>query len=469
MWRRVGCIALIVIALGLVGLIVYKQTHGGGEFKVSAGKKKKGKDDEGPLFEAARKGDLTITVEATGNTEPISDIEVKSEATGRIIELFVKEGAHLKKGDMIARLDQSNQQLVVKQQRIAVSAALVAYNQAKNGSSTTQQSGLQSGVKTAEAGVHSAESALENAKQNLTKAQDDYARMADLHEKGYATDIELSNAQQAVDGARAGVKAAEAALNQAKSQLANALTQAKEFNKGTDKNTIEQARLQYEQAKVQLEEAQKQLGDSVIKSPIDGIVLEKPVDVGDSVTSINSAFGGTGTTIVKVADLSRIQVRTSVDEIDIGKIKVGQAAKVVVDAFPNKEFAGRVTNVFPQGVAGGGQGGGLINFIAIVEVDNRENLLLGNMTATVNIVAQTVKDVLLIPLSATRASKEDPDATVVQVLKEGEDPEDKKAKTEERKVKLGDTDYKDVVILEGLKAGDKVKVRGFDAGIKIGD
>jgi multidrug efflux pump subunit AcrA (membrane-fusion protein) len=389
MWRRVGCIALIVIALGLVALIVYKQTHGGG-VKVSASKKKKGKDDEGPLFEAARKGDLTITVEATGNTEPISDIEVKSEATGRIIELFVKEGAHLKKGDMIARLDQSNQQLVVKQQRIGVNAALVAYNQAKNGSSTTQQSGLQSGVETAEAGVHSAESSLENAEQNLIKAQDDYARMEELHEKGYATDLELSNAQQAVDGARANVKAAEAALSQSKSQLANARTQAKEFNKGTDKNTIEQARLSYEQAKVQLEEAQKQLGDSVIKSPIDGIVLEKPVDVGDSVTSINSAFGGTGTTIVKVADLSKIQVRTSVDEIDIGKIKVGQTAKVVVDAFPNKEFAGKVTNVFPQGVAGGGQGGGLINFIAIVEVDNRENLLLGNMTATVNIFAQKI-------------------------------------------------------------------------------
>jgi RND family efflux transporter MFP subunit len=471
MWRRIGCVVLIVIALGLVGLIAWKQTHGGGGFKVSVGKGKKkkgGKDDEGPLFEAARKGDLTITVEATGNTEPISDIEVKSEATGRIVELFVKEGAHLKKGDMIARLDQSNQQLVVKQQRIAVNASLVAYNQARNGSSITQKSGLESGVQTAQAGVSSAQSSLDNAQQNLDKAQDDYGRMADLHEKGYATDLELSNAQQELDGAKAGVKAAQSALSQAKSQLENAKTQAKEFNKGTDKNTIEQARLQYEQAKVQLEEAEKQLGDSVIKSPIDGIVLEKPVDVGDSVTSINSAFGGTGTTIVKVADLSRVQVRTSVDEIDIGKIKVGQTAKVVVDAFPNKEFSGHVTNVFPQGVPGGGQGGGLINFIAIVEVDNREGLLLGNMTATVNIVAQTIKDALLIPLSATRRSENDPEATVVQVLKTGEDAEDTKAQTDERKVKLGDTDFKDVVILDGLKDGELVKVRGFDNGIQMG-
>src|SRR5688500_7848508 len=138
MWRRIGCIALIVIALGLVGLIVYKQTSGEGGLKVSSKKKKKGEDDQ-PLFEPARRGDLTITVEATGTTEPISDIEVKSEATGRIIELRVREGTQLVKGDVIARLDQSNQKLVVKQQRIAVERAELAYREAKSGSSTTQR------------------------------------------------------------------------------------------------------------------------------------------------------------------------------------------------------------------------------------------------------------------------------------------------------------------------------------------
>jgi HlyD family secretion protein len=463
MWRRIGCIALIVIALGLIGLIIYKQSTGEGGFSV-ARKKKKGADEE-PLFEAARKGELTITVEATGTTEPVSDIEIKSEATGRIVELFVKEGSALKKGDMIARLDQSNQKLVVKQQRIAVEQAELAYKEARSAGSTTQRSGLEAGVKAAEAAVSNAQSAVDNARQNLVKAQADYDRIAELHGKGYATDLELSNSQQAVDAAQAGVRQAEASLQQSRSQLENARTQLREFSKSSDKNSIEQARLTLERARVQLEEAEKQLGDSVIKSPIDGIVLEKPVDVGDSVTSINASFGGQGTTIVKVADLSRVQIRTSVDEIDIGKIKVGQSASVIVDAFPEREFSGRVTNVFPQGVAGGGQGGGLINFIAIVEVDNREKVLLGNMTSTVNIVAQQVKDVLLIPLAATRASEDDPDQTVVQVLKEGEDKDDEKAKTEERKVKLGDTDYKDVVVLDGLKEGELVKVRGFAAAI----
>nr|MDQ3024642.1 efflux RND transporter periplasmic adaptor subunit [bacterium] len=404
MWRRIGCIALIVVALVLVGLIVYKQSTGKGGFSVSS-KKKKGKADDGPMFEAAHRGDLTITVEATGTTEPISDIEIKSEATGRIIELFVKEGSKLKKGDTIARLDQTSQRLLVKQQRISVERARLTYDEARSSSSTSQRSGLQAGVTAAQTAVDSADSALENAQQNESKARADFERIAELHVKGYATDQELSEAQQGIDGARANVKQAEASVRQSKAQLQDAQTQLDEFSKSSDKSTIEQARLALEQAKVQLEDAERQLGKGEITSPIDGIVLEKPVDVGDSVVSINTAFGQ-GTTLVKVADLSRVQVRTSVDEIDIGKIKVGQAAKVIVDAFPEREFAGKVTNVFPQGVAGGGQGGGLVNFIAIVEVDNRENLLLGNMTTTVNIVAQKIEGSLLIPLSATRAGKD---------------------------------------------------------------
>ncbi len=214
---------------------------------------------------------------------------------------------------------------------------------------------------------------------------------------------------------------------------------------------------------MQLAQAKRQLGNSVIVSPIDGIVLEKPLDVGDSVISINSGLGG-GNAVVKVADLSRMKVRTSVDEIDIGKIKVGQAAKIVVDAYAEREFAGKVTNVYPQGVS---NQSGLVSFVVIVEVDNTEALLKGNMTCNVKIEALTHKAVLLIPLAATRSSEKKPDATIVHVLKPGEQADDPKAETEEREVKTGDTDYKDIIILEGLKAGEMIKVRGFETKISF--
>jgi multidrug efflux pump subunit AcrA (membrane-fusion protein) len=102
----------------------------------------------------------------------------------------------------------------------------------------------------------------------------------------------------------------------------------------------------------------------------------------------------------------------------------------------------------------------------MIEVDNVEGLLLGNMTASVKIEAQKLEGVLTVPLAATRAGKE-PDVTIVHVLKEGEDEFDEKAETEEREIKPGDTNYYDIVVLSGLTEGEKVKIRGFAPSIQF--
>lgn len=448
MWRKVGLVALVVIVLAIIAAIIYQQSSGKGGFKLNFNKPKKAEEKE-PNFEAARLGDLVITVEATGNTEPISDIEIKSEATGRITEFMVQEGDAVKTGDVICKLDQSTQILLVRDGELGVQRAKVAYEEAKAGSTASQRSSLASAV-------DSAQASLDNALAQLDTAQATYNRVEYLHGKGYATDQELDNARQGVSSAEAAVKSAKTGLENAKSQL-------KAFDSSSNKASIEQARIAYESAKVQLAQAKRQLGNSVIVSPIDGIILEKPLDIGDSVISINSGYGG-GNAVVKVADLSRMKVRTSVDEIDIGKIKVGQTAKIVVDAYADREFAGKVTNVYPQGVA---NQSGLVSFVVIIEMDNKEGLLKGNMTCNVKIEALTHKEVLLIPLAATRSSETKKDATIVYVLKPGAEADDPKAETEEREVKTGDTDYKDIIILEGLKPGEMVKVRGFETKISF--
>jgi HlyD family secretion protein len=442
---------LVVVVVGLVVLAAVKAKSGKGGLKINFGASKKQDDNKEPDFEAVRRGDLKITVDATGVTEPITDIEVKSEATGRITEFYVQEGDKVKKGDLICKLDQRNQQLALQQQELAVQSAKVAYDQAQHPDAATNKATLENGVQTAQAAVHSAQDSLDKAQAALQRIQT-------LHEKGYATDSELDQAQTAE-------VAAEAQLKTSKSNLDAAQTRLKQFSKSGNKNTVESARLTYEQAKVQLAQAQKQVGDSVIVSPIDGIILEKDLDVGDSVVSINSAFGNSQA-IVKVADLSKMKVRTYVDEVDIGKISVGQDADVTVDAFPGKTFAGKVINIFPQGQTQTATGG-LVNFVVIVQVENKDGLLLGNMTSSVKIQAKTVKDALLIPLSATRAGDK-PDTTVVEVLKAGQDPKDPKAQTEKREVKLGETNFEDTVVLDGLKEGDMIKVRGFETKISFG-
>ncbi|MCC7479714.1 efflux RND transporter periplasmic adaptor subunit [bacterium] len=453
MWRKIGGVVLVLAVVGLIAGIVWKQSQGGkdgkkGGFSFSFGKKKKQDEKQEPLYEAARVGDLLLTVEATGETEPVTDIEVKSEATGRIVEFYVEEGSTLAAGDVICKLDQSNQQIVVDQARISVQQAELNLRQAKEASSVTSRANLEEALKRAETGVSDAQQGLDDAQATL-------ARISELHIKGFATDQELQDS-------KARLSSAEAVLANAQTSLENAKTQLENFSSTSNKLSIKEAQLRLDQARVSLKDAERQLGKSTITSPIDGIVLEKLLDVGDSVQSINSAFSA-GTTVIKVADLRKIQVRTNVDEIDIGKVKRGLKATVVVDTFPDKTFTGTVTNVFPQGVQ---SGQGLITFPILVEVDNSENLLLGKMTATVKIEAQKLEKQLLIPLAATRAGK-NKDETIVYVLKEGGDKFDKKAESEERVVKIGDTDYKDVIIVEGLKDGELVKVRGFETGISF--
>lgn len=449
MWRKIGCAALIILAIGAIVAVVMRQQSGdaGGFFKAGKGKKD---EDKKSYFEPVRRGDLKITVEATGSTEPITDIDVKSEATGRITEFYVDEGDKVAVGDLICKLDQSNQQLVVQQREIAVKQAKLALKEAKSATSTSRESSLESALESAKA-------RLENAQDALAKERSAFARIQEMYNKSYASDQELETAEARVNTAIATVESAQSSFDDTTVQFG-------QFKGSADENAIEQARLSYEAAKVRLKEARKQLGNSVIVSPINGIILEKQMDVGDSVVSINSSFGGAAT-IVRVADMSKIQVRTNVDEIDIGKIAVGQSATVTVDTYRDKEFSGFVTNIFPQGSS---QGTGLISFIVMVEIDNSDNLLLGKMTSTVKILAEEIKDVLLVPLAATRAGEEQ-DTDVVYLLKEDEDEFEKDAKTEETVVSLGDTDFLDVVVTEGLKEGDLVKVRGFKSSIQFGE
>lgn len=446
MLRRVGIAVLAVILLGIAVAIFLKQKDGKGIFRTG---NVKDAEEETVYFEQARRDDLKIIVEATGVTEAVTDIEVKSEATGRITEFLVEEGDRINVGDVICRLDQRNQQLVVDQQEILLKQASLRYDEARNASSETSRASL-------ETQVSNARSNLDSAVESLANQQSSYERIAALHANDWASQQELDNAhnqlvsfQTAVDNSRQG--------------LALALENLRAFDEGSNNNNISLAKLSYDSASVQLREARKQLGDSEIVSPIDGIVLEKLLDIGDSVISINSSFSG-GNTIIKVADLTRIKVRTFVDEIDIGKIQVGQNATVLVDAFLDSEFSGVVTNIYPQGVSAGS---GLINFVVIIEIENSDGLLLGNMTASVKIEADVLKDMLLIPLGATRAGDK-PDTNIVFLMKDGEDPKDNKAENEEVEVKLGDTDYFDIIVLEGLEEGDYVKVRGFDSSIRLG-
>jgi HlyD family secretion protein len=157
----------------------------------------------------------------------------------------------------------------------------------------------------------------------------------------------------------------------------------------------EQANSSLVRAKTALEDAKEKLSDTVIKSPIDGMVLQKLVEKGQIISSGISAVTG-GTTIAMVADMSRAYVKTAVDEVDIGQIEPDQKATVIAETYPDREFRGEVLRIHPLAKVEQN----VTTFDVTIEVDNSEGLLMAGMNASVEIVAGFRENVLLIPRDA---------------------------------------------------------------------
>jgi HlyD family secretion protein len=190
------------------------------------------------------------------------------------------------------------------------------------------------------------------------------------------------------------------------------LTQSKTLNERSaklaeqnliSKQEMETANLSLEQAKAQLvrakagyEQASIRLNDTEVRSPIDGIVLDKPVDEGQVIMGGLNTVGGT--TIVTVADMNKVFVNANVDEVDIGKIKLGQTVQIVPDAFPDEKFYGTVLRIDPLAKVEQN----VTRFTIVVEVQNKNSRLLSGMNTTVTIVIYDNPDALVVPLEALK-------------------------------------------------------------------
>ncbi|MEP0815360.1 MAG: efflux RND transporter periplasmic adaptor subunit [bacterium] len=381
--------------------------------------KKDAKEDD--RFKPAERGDINVIIKATGSVEPRTRVKVKSEASGKIEKLFIKEGDDLVPGSEIAVLDQTDQKINLRRAQLSERLRYIQLQQLKNGSNKKTLASLQANVDSARLAVESAE--------------DYFKRIDELYKKEYATRQEYDDAKKRLEDARL-------ALRQAEEQLSI-------HSEEVSPEDIKSAEISWQLAKVDLEDAQKSLGDATIKSPIKGTVLSKMVEVGDTVISSVGTFGE-GTTICEVADLTFIQIRASVDEIDIGRIAIGQKANVTVDALPDEKFEGKIVNVFQQGTTQGG----ITSFTVIIEVDNSERKLLSAMTTNVEIIAQTVEDVIVVPYDSVRTD----DELGYIVYVKGSDAKGR-VKPEKRKVTIGATDYTSTEIKEGLKEGELVMVK----------
>jgi HlyD family secretion protein len=224
---------------------------------------------------------------------------------------------------------------------------------------------------------------------------------------------------------RNAVAQAQADLEVAQARLANAASQRRRADELFKSQSIteqehEQALLDYAnanaevvRARVSLDNARDQLDDTNVRAPINGTIIEKQVERGQVISSPTNDVGG-GTVLLKMADLNLVQVRTLVDETDIGKIQPGQRATVTVEAFPQRPFSGTVLKIEPQAQTEQN----VTMFPVLVRIDNKEGLLRPGMNAEVEIHVGRRDDVLAVPTAALRTRRDVGSAAQVLGLSE---------------------------------------------------
>ena len=348
--------------------------------------------------------DLAKSVVATGKVEPITKVEIKSKASGIVKKLLVDAGDKVKKGQLLAQLDKDEIQAQVDQSRAALTAS-------------------EASLKGAQADYERAKVDAEGPDVPLLKRA--YDRAIGMAKEGVVSTSALEDAQ----------KNYELALNKqnvSKAQL-----------------TVLKARIAQSQAQVvrdqaNLKQLEEQLSYTDILAPIDGVVLSRDVEMGDAVSSI-LVLGSSATLVMTLGDTSEVYVKGKVDESDIGKVYLGQAARIKVESFKDKTFSGKVTKISPMGV----EKDNVTTFEVRVSINNPGGELKAAMTANAEIILEEHKNVLQIPEGAIIYDK-DKNASV-----EVPDPKGKEGKRKVA-VNIGISNGAKTEVLNGLKENDEV-------------
>jgi HlyD family secretion protein len=191
-----------------------------------------------------------------------------------------------------------------------------------------------------------------------------------------------------------------------------------------------------------LDRAKERLSESIVKAPIAGIILQKYVEKGQIIASGVSNVGG-GTPIADIADMHNVHIEAGIDEIDIGKIQVGQTANVVPEAYSNLTFKGRVVRIAPEAKIEQN----VTLFDVIIEVENTEGKLKSGMNATIEIAIVKKENILIAPATALKTQEGSKSDIRIALLKKGN-------AFVPQKVKIGLNNFKQTEILSGLKEGD---------------
>jgi HlyD family secretion protein len=314
------------------------------------------------------RGDISAYVSATGTLNPVIMVQVGTQVSGTIEKLLADYNSSVQDGQIIALLDQASFRAKVAQADASLENARADLKNAQ-----ANVSNVAASIENARAEVASQRANIERVQVEIADAKRDLGRHRTLFDRQLISRSELDAAQ---------LDAAEAKLRSAQAQLRSANAQ------------VDKAKAQVGQAQASLEQAQVDFDRTIIRSPINGTVISRNVDIGQTVAASLQA-----PTLFTIAqDLTKMQVDTNVSEADVGNVAVAQAATFTVDAFPNQVFQGTVREIRQAPIIVQN----VVNYNTVIALDNPELKLRPGMTATVSILVARRDQVLKIPKAALR-------------------------------------------------------------------
>jgi len=348
---------------------------------------------------------ITQVVSATGKIQPEVEVKIAPEVSGEVVQLRFREGASVKKGDLLLSIKPDNYEAQVEQQ---------------------------------EANLLAAKATALQAQAQLQKAKDDFSRTEDLFEKKLVADADFAAAKTTVEVAQANVE--------------NALAQIR-------------------RTEGSLNQARDQLAKTVIYAPIDGKVSSLSTEVGERVAGTGS-YGGAE--VMRVADLDNMEVRVNINENDIVNVKVGDTARVSIDAFPTRKFEGVVKEIGSAArITGQNTQDEVTNFLVKIRILEKDVPLRPGMSANADVETQTVPNVVTVPIQSVTVRSREGARTLEEV---SSDREKKSQETkgegavaavnvqQQRQAEQADRDNLQRVVF--VKAGDIVNMVRVETGIQ---
>jgi HlyD family secretion protein len=350
------------------------------------------------------RGAMVRSVVATGKIEPITKVEIKSKANGIIERLLADVDEVVASGHVLAELDKENLTARLREARANLQAAEAAREAAI---------------------AQLKKNEIEAEAPDVAFARRNYSRAQSLFDQNLLAQSALDDAKSALDQAENRQRAAGGQLVIARARVVESTANVA-------------------QASAAVERAEEELANATIRAPIRATVLTRDVEIGSPVSSILN-LGANATLVMTLGDIEKVFVRGRVDEADIGRVRLGQAAKITTESFRDRTFDGRVTQISPIGV----ERDNVTTFEVEVSIDNPGKELKANMTANAEIVIEQLPESLLVPEAAiTYDAQRKPFVDVV----DASEPNGRRRVA----IKVGVGNGAQMQIISGVKAGDKI-------------